>query len=40
VLKDGKVVEQGTQAELIKAKKEYWQYYTLQFGKQLEGAVL
>ena len=28
VLKDGKIVEQGTPAELIKAKKEYWQYYT------------
>ena len=30
VLKDGKIVEQGTQNELIKAKKEYWQYYELQ----------
>ncbi|RKZ57426.1 MAG: ABC transporter ATP-binding protein, partial [Gammaproteobacteria bacterium] len=30
VLKNGKIVEQGTQAELIQAKKEYWQYHTLQ----------
>jgi ATP-binding cassette subfamily B protein/subfamily B ATP-binding cassette protein MsbA len=27
VLKDGKVVEQGTPAELSRAKKEYWQFY-------------
>jgi len=33
VLKDGAVVEQGTQADLIKAKKEYWKFHTLQFGQ-------
>lgn len=33
VLKDGAVVEQGTQAELIKAKKEYWRFHALQFGE-------
>ena len=27
VLKDGRIVEQGTQNDLIKAKKEYWQFY-------------
>ena len=36
VLKDGKIVEQGTQSELIKARKEYWQYHAL----QSEGASL
>ena len=30
VLKNGRIVEQGTQAELIKAKNEFWQYHTLQ----------
>ena len=29
VLKNGKIVEQGTQDELIKAKNEYWQYHEL-----------
>jgi ATP-binding cassette subfamily B protein/subfamily B ATP-binding cassette protein MsbA len=29
VLKKGKIVEQGTHEELIKAKKEYWQYHML-----------
>ena len=39
VLKDGAVVEHGTQAELIQARKDYWQYHTLQFGQPLKESV-
>ena len=40
VLKDGAIVEKGTQKELIKARKEYWQYHELQFGKSLKDSSL
>ena len=40
VLKEGVVVEQGTHAELIQARKEYWQYHKLQFGESLKESSL
>jgi ATP-binding cassette subfamily B protein/subfamily B ATP-binding cassette protein MsbA len=40
VLNDGVVVEQGTQSELIKARKEYWQFHKLQFGESMEEVSL
>jgi len=40
VLKDGAIVERGTQAELIKARKDYWQYHALQFGESPKGLNL
>ena len=33
--KDKKIIEHGTQEELIKARKDYWEYYKLQFGEPL-----
>ena len=40
VLREGAVVEQGTQEELIAARKDYWQYHALQFSEPLKKACL
>jgi ATP-binding cassette subfamily B protein/subfamily B ATP-binding cassette protein MsbA len=40
VLKDGAVVEQGRQADLIAARGYYWQFHTLQFDEPLLEASL
>jgi ATP-binding cassette subfamily B protein/subfamily B ATP-binding cassette protein MsbA len=40
VLKDGAVVEQGRQDDLIAAGGDYWQFHRLQFGEPLREASL
>jgi ATP-binding cassette subfamily B protein/subfamily B ATP-binding cassette protein MsbA len=40
VLGDGTIAEQGRQDDLIAARKDYWQFHTLQFGKPLRETSL
>jgi ATP-binding cassette subfamily B protein len=40
VVSDGKIVEQGTHPELIRAKGEYYRLFTRQFEEDAEQSVL
>ena len=40
VLKDGKIVEQGTHRELMASKRDYYELYTRQFEEEVEEKVL